>query len=48
MARKFQDLDGFTLDDSESALRRNDPDELQLLPVTVAVVSQYLELTQDI
>ena len=34
---KFQDLEHFSAEDIEAALKRNDPDELQLVPVTIAL-----------
>jgi hypothetical protein len=39
MGARFDDLVTFTDDDVEAAIRRNDPDELPLVPVTVALVS---------
>ncbi len=36
---KFQDLDRFTDDDIAAALQRNDPDELQLVSLTVALTA---------
>ena len=36
---KFQDLDHFTDDDITAALQRNDPDELQLVSLTVALTA---------
>jgi len=36
---KFQDLEHFTIDDITAALRRNDPDELQLVSLTVALAA---------
>jgi len=36
---KFQDLDHFTNDDITVALQRNDPDELQLVSLTVALTA---------
>ena len=37
---KFQDLDSFTTEDIEAAIRRNAPDELPLVPITVALLSR--------
>jgi len=36
---RFDDLERFTNSDVEAAIRRNDPVELQLVPVTVALIS---------
>jgi hypothetical protein len=36
---KFQDLEQFTNVDVEAAIERNDPEELQLVPLTVALSS---------
>jgi hypothetical protein len=35
--RKFQDLDTFTERDVEDALRRNEDDEISLVPLTIAL-----------
>lgn len=45
---KFQDLLQFTSADVEEAMTRNDPEELQLVPVTVALVSVELKAAEAI
>ena len=45
---KFQDLDQFSNDDVKAAIGRNDPEELQLVPVTVALTSPDPLFAQDI
>ncbi len=37
MAPKLQDLESITIKDVAAALRRNDPDELQLVSITIAL-----------
>ncbi len=37
MGIKFQDLESFDIKDVDAAISRNDADELQLVPVTVAI-----------
>jgi len=37
---KFQDLESFTNGDIEAAVARNAPDELPLVPITLAILSQ--------
>jgi hypothetical protein len=37
--KRFQDLEQFTESDVEAAIRRNDPEELQLVPIVVALLS---------
>jgi HEAT repeat protein len=39
---RFQDLATFTLDDVRAAIARNSPDELPLVPLTVAMISADL------
>jgi HEAT repeat protein len=36
---RFQDLETFTAGDVEAAIMRNDPEELPLVPITVAMLS---------
>jgi len=38
-AIRFQDLETFTTEDVEAAIMRNDPDELPLVPITLAMLS---------
>jgi len=45
---KFQDLEQFTNADVEAAIKRNDPEELQLVPVTVALSSSDQPFAQEI
>jgi HEAT repeat protein len=47
MAAKFQDLERFTPDDIEAALKRNDPDELLLVSITVALTCEDLPAAQE-
>lgn len=47
MARRFQDLDHVTAADIEAAVRRNDPAELPLVPVTTALVAEDAALAMD-
>jgi hypothetical protein len=47
MNRRFQDLESFTPEDVEAAIGRNDPDELPLVPVTVALIARDLPDAQD-
>ena len=35
--KRFQDLDSFTNSDIQAAIQRNDPNELQFVPITVAL-----------
>ncbi len=44
---KFQDLDHFTVGDLEAALKRNDPGELQLVSVTLAIACDDRFVAQD-
>ena len=39
MVVRFQDLEQFTNDDIEAAIRRNAPDELPLVPIVIALSS---------
>jgi hypothetical protein len=48
MTIRFQDLARFTRDDVEAAIARNDPDELQFVPITVALSSPELALAQEV
>ncbi len=45
---KFQDLEGFTSADVEAALSRDDPDELQFVPITVALSCPEPDAAQDV
>lgn len=45
--RRFQDLETFTNGDIEAAIRRNHPDELPLVPITIALVSVDRESAED-
>ncbi len=40
MSTKFQDLETFSDNDITAAIERNDPEELQLLPITLALSGQ--------
>ncbi len=40
VSAKFQDLETFSDCDIAAAIKRNDPDELQLLPITIALAGQ--------
>jgi hypothetical protein len=48
MSIRFQDLARFTRDDVDAAITRNDPDELQFVPITVALSSSELALAQEV
>jgi len=48
MKIRFQDLASFTSDDVNAAITRNDPDELQLVPITIALSSSELTLAQEV
>jgi hypothetical protein len=48
MRTKFQDLKHFTDGDVDAAMKRNDPDELQFVPVTVALSSPDQSFAQNI
>ncbi len=45
---RFQDLSSFTTEDVREAIRRNDRDELPLVPVTVAMLSPELGPAMDV
>ena len=45
---KFQDLDCFTASDIQAAIERNDPNELQLVSVTVALACPDRTAAQDV
>jgi hypothetical protein len=45
---RFDDLEQFTTSDVEAAIIRNDPAELQLVPVTVALISSDPSFAQEI
>jgi hypothetical protein len=44
---RFQDLEGFTAGDIDAAIERNDPHELQLVSVTVALSCPDRAVAQD-
>ena len=48
MTVRFQDLARFPHADVDAAIMRNDPDELQLVPITVALASSELALAQEV
>ena len=48
MTVRFHDLARFTHADVDAAIMRNDPDELQLVPITVALASSELALAQEV
>jgi hypothetical protein len=48
MTVRFQDLASFTSDDVDAAITRNDPDELQFVPITIALSSSELALAQEV
>ncbi len=48
MTIRFQDLASFTRADVDAAITRNDPDELQLVPITVALSSSELAMAQEV
>jgi hypothetical protein len=48
MAMRFQDLASFTKDDVEAAIQRNDPDELQFVPITIALSALDSVLAQEV
>lgn len=43
---KFQDLESFTVSDVQAAIQRNDTDELQFVPITVALALPDAEAAQ--
>ncbi len=45
---KFQDLESFTTDDIVAAIKRQDPHELSLISITVALLSQDRLVAQDV
>jgi hypothetical protein len=45
---RFQDLERFTQADVDAAIARNDPSEMKLVPVTVALVSTDLSAAQKV
>lgn len=47
-ARRFQDLEYFTNDDVNDAILRNDPAELALVSITVALSSPDAACAQDV
>jgi hypothetical protein len=47
MVKKFQDQERFTDADVDAAIRRNDPAELPLVPVTIALLAAELAQAQD-
>jgi hypothetical protein len=47
MTDRFQDLSSFTSADVDAAIGRNDPAELALVPITVALLAQDLALAVD-
>jgi len=48
MPTRFQDLAAFTPSDVEAAIARNDPAELPLVPLTVALVSEDPALAEAV
>lgn len=48
MPQKFHDLDRYSDGDVEAALGRNDPDELALMPITIALLTEDAAAAQDI
>ncbi len=48
MPVKFQDLDYFNENDIEAAFRRNDPDELRLVSITVALSASDLSTAEPV
>jgi hypothetical protein len=48
MSTKFQDLERLTTDDIVAAIKRQDPHELSLIAVTVALLSQDWLVAQDV
>ena len=45
---RFQDLEHFTASDIDAAIERNDPQELQMVSVTVALVCPYQASAQEV
>jgi HEAT repeat protein len=48
MSKRFQDLDTFTAEDIDAALDRDAPEELQFVPLTVAMASPDLHAAVDV
>ncbi|HAR45131.1 MAG TPA: hypothetical protein DCS42_01365 [Nitrospiraceae bacterium] len=48
MTKKFHDLNHYSDADIQAALGRNDPDELALMPITVALLAEDPADAQDI
>ena len=48
MTGRFQDLASFTSDDVDAAITRNDPDELQLVSITIALSTSELTMAQEV
>ena len=48
MTARFQDLASFTSADVDAAITRNDPDELQLVSITIALSSSESALAQEV
>ncbi len=48
MPQKFHDLDRYSESDVEAALGRNDPDELALMPITIALLTEDAAAAQDV
>ncbi len=47
MSKMFQDLEQFSKDDVTEAIERNDPDELQLVSITLALSCQDQRLDEE-
>ncbi len=47
MSEKFQDLEQFSANDVAAAVERNDPDELQLVSITIALSCPDLRLAEE-
>ena len=47
MPTRFQDLESFSRADIESAIGRNDPEELPLVPLTVALLAAEPALAEE-
>lgn len=48
VTKRFQDLERFTTSDIEAAIERNDPNELQLVSVTMALSCPDRTAAQDV
>ncbi len=46
--KKFQDLENFTSDDVRAALLRDDPEELVLVAITIALASPDFPFAQEV